>query len=258
MPRSLTLFCWNIANPSLKRAEQQAIWLHKQPAEVLVLTECKSSEGCSFLERYFRAFGYDVVFPKPEGNEYGVLIASRYTLIPTEFSNDIEYLRFRAPSVSLSIPGYPKSFEVIGVYVPSRDSSPVKTERKKRFINSLRCALERLRPYPFRLFCGDLNVIEPNHVPRYHVFEDWEYDLYTSLTDYPLRDCFRYLHPEAREYSWVGRTGDGYRYDHCFASPELLPVIRSCYYVHEPQISRLSDHAALITEMDIQPFAGET
>lgn len=251
-PTTFSIFCWNIANPSIKRAEQQAIWLRRQPADVLVLTECKSSEGCLFLERYFRAYGYKVVFPKPEGNEYGVMVVSKHKMISTSFSDNVKYLRFRIASVSLKIPDFPQTFEVIGVYVPSRDSSLVKIERKKRFINSVRYALDRLSPYPYRLFCGDLNVLEPNHIPHYQMFENWEYDLYTALTNYPLVDCFRYLHPEAREYSWVGRTGDGYRYDHSFASPELLPLIRCCYYLHEPQINKLSDHAALITDLALR------
>jgi exodeoxyribonuclease III len=36
-----------------------------------------------------------------------------------------------------------------------------------------------------------------------------------------MADAFRHLHPHACEYSWVGRTGDGYRYDHAFCSQAL-------------------------------------
>jgi exodeoxyribonuclease III len=42
------------------------------------------------------------------------------------------------------------------------------------------------------------------------------------------------MHPGDSEYSWVGRTGDGYRYDHAFATP-AWQAITGCQYVHEPR-----------------------
>ncbi len=53
---NFSLFCWNVANPSAERAGKQAEWLRKRPEDILVLTEAKRSEGCIFLERYFRAY----------------------------------------------------------------------------------------------------------------------------------------------------------------------------------------------------------
>jgi len=49
----------------------------------------------------------------------------------------------------------------------------------------------------------------------------------------------------AQEYSWIGRTGDGYRYDHCFVSHGLLSLINECRYLHEPRNFKLSDHSAM-------------
>lgn len=243
---SFTFFCWNIGNPSLKRAGKQAVWLRKQSTDVFVLTECKLSEGCLFLEKYFRAYGYQVVFPKPEGNEYGVLIASKHPIIPTEFSACVNYLRARV--VSVKVPYFADGLEIICVYVPSRDSSYEKKEKKKRFLNSLIGALETSPTFPYRIFCGDLNILEPDHIPHYSIFEDWEYDFYRALAKYQLSDAFRHFYPKTQEYSWVGRKGDGYRYDHCFVSLDLLHLVRDCYYLHEPRIEKLSDHSALITE----------
>ena len=111
-------------------------------------------------------------------------------------------------------------------------------------------ALDEHPAQAYRVFCGDFNLLEPNHIPQYRsLFKDWEYGFYTALTRYRLKDSFRHLNPEATEHSWVGRTGDGYRYDHCFVSVDLLPLIHSCYYLHKPREERLSDHSALITNM---------
>lgn len=124
-----SFFCWNINNPSLKRARNQAAWLRKQSADVFVLTECKHSEGCNFLEKYFQTFGYYVVFSKPEKNEYGVMIISKHKLTKSIFSNHIDYLQSRV--ISVKVPFFNDELEVIGIYVPSRDSGYEKKEKKK-------------------------------------------------------------------------------------------------------------------------------
>ncbi|MFQ6126989.1 MAG: endonuclease, partial [Candidatus Heimdallarchaeota archaeon] len=88
-----------------------------------------------------------------------------------------------------------------------------------------------------------------SHIPYYPKFESWEYNFYRSLSKYQLKDAFRYLNPRVQEYSWMGRTGDGYRYDHCFVSERLLPLIKECYYLHEPRKVRISDHSAMYMKM---------
>lgn len=244
-----SLFCWNIANPSIERAGKQAEWLRKRPENVLVLTEAKQSKGCIFLERYFQAYGYNVVFLKPEGKEFGVIMVSKYPLMPSNFSTYVDYLQARVVSAKLNLPS--GELEIIGIYVPSRDSSFEKITKKKRFLSSLVNALEAASNPAMRIFCGDLNILEPNHIPRYSFFEEWEYDFYRNLVKYQLRDAFRHLYPSIQEYSWVGRTGDGYRYDHCFVLENLLPLLTECRYLHEPREIKLSDHSAIITELNL-------
>jgi len=49
---NLSIFCWNIANPSVERANKQADWLSKRDEDVFVLTETKNSKGCLFVEDF--------------------------------------------------------------------------------------------------------------------------------------------------------------------------------------------------------------
>jgi len=53
------------------------------------------------------------------------------------------------------------------------------------------------------------------------------------------------------KYSWIGKTGNGYRYDHCFVSNVLLPATKNSFYLHESRLRKLSDHSALITELSL-------
>lgn len=247
--QEISVFCWNIANPSIQRAGQQADWLRKRKENILVLTEAKRSQGCIFLERYFQAYGYNVIFPKPKENEYGVMIVSKLPLRANNFSDSISYLCSRVTSTTVQLQD--ETLEVIGVYVPSRDASYDKIQKKKLFLKVLAEALASNTRSEKRIFCGDLNILEPDHIPHYPFFEDWEYDFYHALAKYQLNDAFRCLNPNDQEYSWVGRTEDGYRYDHCFVSTDLLSSVRACYYLHQPRIDKLSDHSAMIMELSL-------
>jgi len=104
------------------------------------------------------------------------------------------------------------------------------------------------------VFLGDLNVLEPSHQPHYSFFAPFEYDFYRQLTDdCGLVDAFRALHPDRVEHSWVGRTGDGYRYDHAHCTPDLAAKLAACDYVHQPRLDRLSDHSALSARLMVDP-----
>jgi exodeoxyribonuclease-3 len=46
-------------------------------------------------------------------------------------------------------------------------------------------------------------------------------------------------------YSWIGRTGDGYRYDYVHVGHGLAQQIEGCAYLHETRERRLTDHAAV-------------
>jgi len=245
----ISLLTFNIGNPSAERAHRQLAWLTNRDEQILVLTETKASVGCKLLADAFASAGYTVCYPQPGPGEYGTMIVARVTATLNPFSDGIGYLAARAAAVVLPAPDGP--LRVIGLYVPSRDTSPEKTERKRRWLACCDAALANTAGQPTVLL-GDLNILEPGHKPKYPFFAPFEYDFYQALADtHGLTDAFRSLHPEAAEYSWVGRTGDGYRYDHAFCSRELAGLVTSCQYDHQPRSDKLSDHSALTLHLDL-------
>lgn len=46
---------------------------------------------------------------------------------------------------------------------------------------------------------GDLNVLEPDHDPRYAVFGEWEYDFYRAFDRSGFEDAFRLKEPSAMD-----------------------------------------------------------
>jgi len=248
----LALLTFNIGNPSAERAERQLAWLAGRDEHVLVLTETKASAGCQLLADAFTAAGHAVVYPKPEHGEYGVMIISRVETGPDDFGDRVGYLSARAAAVVLPTPA--GLIRVIGAYVPSRDAGVEKTERKRKWLAACNAALSGGNDHVSTVLLGDLNVLEPDHQPRYPFFAPFEYDFYRSLaSEHGLVDAFRRLHPDAVEHSWVGRTGDGYRYDHAFCSRTLQDRIAGCGYVHDPRRGRLSDHSALTVRLAVAP-----
>ena len=124
----LSLFCWNIGNPSIERAERQAKWLINIDSDIFVLTETKNSKGCLFIEDYFRNKNYNVIFEKPKNNEYGAMIVSKDQIEPILFYDYDDNLSARVVSVRTSL--NKKKIDIIGTYIPSRDKSLKKVSRK--------------------------------------------------------------------------------------------------------------------------------
>jgi exodeoxyribonuclease-3 len=131
--------------------------------------------------------------------------------------------------------------------VPSRDRSADKTEKKKAFVASLLGAMDTL-PAETRarvVFGGDYNVIGRTHQPLHPGFLPFEFGLLERLEACGLVDAHERCSPGMQVYSWIGRTGDGYRYDYFHVGPALAGRIRACAYLHETREQRLTDHAAV-------------
>ncbi|MEY2233765.1 MULTISPECIES: hypothetical protein [Streptomyces] len=65
-------------------------------------------------------------------------------------------------------------------------------------------------------------------VPKYRTFQVWECAFPTGPAAAGYRDVFRLLAPDALEYSWVGRAGDGYLCDHARVSRPLARHVEDC------------------------------
>jgi exodeoxyribonuclease III len=249
----LSLLTFNIGNPSPERARRQLAWLSRRDELVLVLTETKASAGCRLLADGFTAAGYAVHWPRAGPGEYGTMIVTAVAAMPDAgFGDRVGYLPSRAGAVILPAPGGP--LRVIGLYVPARDAGAGKTERKRTWLAACDAALAAAVSEMPVLLLGDLNVLEPGHRPGYPFFAPFEYDFYRALSGvHGLTDAFRHLHPRDAEYSWAGRGGDGYRYDHAFCSRSLAGRVTACYYLHQPREDGLSDHSALTMHLAVSP-----
>lgn len=241
----------NVGAAALPRAEKLLAWLTARPEDVFLLTETSSGPGTAYLMDSFRASGYAVEHTPDSAGERGAAIVSK---VPFKAS-------LSAHVAGISLPGRvafvrldtEPATALMAVYVPSRDRSIGKTERKQLFLASLTDTLDRLptQTLDHLIIGGDYNVISRDHEPRYPGFLDFEYSLLERLERHSLVDAHRRMYPGQQVHSWIGRTGDGYRYDYFHVGTGLAERITDSEYLHETRDIRLTDHAAVTLSVDL-------
>ena len=243
--RPLRLVTLNISGPSVARAQRLASFLAKIDADVAVLTETRNNEGTRSLLAWCRDQGYFVTGELPESSgERGVAVVRRVGSDRHPVATKVDLPHRLVIDELIDDP----LLHLIAAYVPSRDASRDKIERKQKFLGQLTAALRGLQDAKDIVFMGDLNIVSRSHVPRYPAFKAWEYDALDRIAE-GMTDVFAAINPGVQAYRWIGRTGSGYRYDYAFVSPNLMDAVVGCDYVHEPRELGITDHAAVVLTM---------
>jgi exodeoxyribonuclease-3 len=249
--RALTL---NLQRASAPRTGRLAAWLTslELPADVLVLTEVSAGDSGEVLAQLLTDGGYHVVLPKPAGDDrYRVLVACR-DAIPEAVDIGADQVAHRC--VAVRIPGLAGGLAILGLYVPSRGPRHRRNQDKRMFQDHVSALLPTLtETLDIRgpvVITGDLNVVEPDHEPRYAVFGKWEYDFYRDFGLAGFVDAFRVANPTGMDYSWFGRPSrdgqrNGYRIDHAFVTSAYRDAVLECRYDHSARALELTDHSAL-------------
>lgn len=240
---------WNIQNSSLQRAVRQAGWFETNNFDVIALTEIKQSRGGNYIKDRLESRGYAVSFPDPENGDYGALLAVK-ELLSEGSKVRLDSLSHRISSLVCDISG--KLVLFIGMYAPG----PGRGEMKKKFSEAFEKAVREGnfdKKFDGCVILGDMNILEPNHDPKYPIYKDWEF-FYNNLIQHGFVDAFRLIYPNKKEHSWFGRDGNGYRFDHCFVSKSIAPSIKDCFYIHDARTEGFSDHSAMCLEIRSPSF----
>jgi len=253
----------NVQRASVARVRRQATWLTGSDADLLVLTEVSSRESGDVLAQLLAEDGFGVMLPAPAATDrYRVLVACR-GVEPTAVDIGVSSMGHRCVAVRASFPV--GEIGVTGLYVPSRGPKIRRNQDKRAFQDLVTAVLPQIPaaidvPGPI-VVAGDLNVLEPDHDPRYPVFGEWEYDFYRAFGQAGFDDAFRIKEPSAMHYSWFGRpsadgTRNGYRFDHAFVSRVHRTAVAACRYDHSARTAGLTDHSALTLTLDLAGIGG--
>jgi exodeoxyribonuclease-3 len=245
---TLRLLTLNISGPSVARAHLLADYLLEVDADVVVLTETRANDGTRALFDRCREQGYLVMGELPESSrERGVAVIRRVGPDRQPAAAEVD-LPHRLVIDDLADEA---ELRLVAAYVPSRDASLPKIERKRTFLDQMSAALRLVAENTRVVFMGDLNIVGRTHVPRYPAFKAWEYEALDDISAIGLTDVYAEMNPGVQAYSWIGRTGSGYRYDYAFVSPDLVEEVEDCEYLHGPRERGITDHAAVLLTLRV-------
>jgi exodeoxyribonuclease-3 len=246
----LSVLALNVQAAALTRAQRLLAWLEARADHLIILTETSNGPGTAHLLDRCRAAGLHVAHtPAPDGDR-GCAIVSR--LPATTRLDLLPGVTLPGRAVAVTVDTDP-AVTVLGLYVPSSDRAPAKVTKKRAFLTSVLDGLQTLSEQQRAqlIVGGDYNVISRDHQPRYPSFLPFEYDFLDALTQLGLTDAHQQLHPGTQAYSWLGRAGNGYRFDYLHTGAALTERLAACQYLHEPRERRLTDHAAIAADLRV-------
>ena len=221
-------------------------------AEVAVFSEYRDTRAGGMLRDELRRIGLDHQAFTGAGRGNGVLIASAEPF--TALQNPFGLSADEYPNAVLQ--AQMDSFSLYGVYLPGQD-------RKRPHLRCLIAAAKHHNDAGQAAICiGDFNSgrnetdIEINVRAGRLRDEFSTADLYQEL-ELEWTEAWAYLHPGRYEFSWYPfrrdpeyRSQAGWRIDKAFLSPALLPKLESAEYDHLFRLDRLSDHSALLVDLE--------
>jgi endonuclease/exonuclease/phosphatase family metal-dependent hydrolase len=197
----------------------------------------------------------------PGPRRLAVMVAARWPVRPLPPPAGMEPpWPEKARSVTVETPE--GELDVHAIHVPNARNGWVKVDHLRELARVIAAPGERPR-----IACGDLNTPrrEPPGAPivtfardRYGRLrpergEPWDTAEAAVLDGSTgMRDAWRAVHgPDARELSWAYPTWprSGYRLDHLLASGDV--EVLACDYVHELRLERMSDHSALVANLEL-------
>lgn len=238
-----TLLTWNILHGGgARRIPEIALALLDIAPDAIAINEYRSTMGGQL-----RAVLGDHGWPHqactdPPRNRNGTLIASRTPLRASPAAPPPACLAQRWLETSLDA----WNISLIALHLPE-DQRP--REKLESWSHLLGVARAR-RDQPL-VFLGDFNT------GRHRMDEAKSTSAFSAhmgrLWSMGYRDAWREGNQRGRagafEPSWVSPLGGGFRIDHAFVSPPLVPAIEHAEYLPRLRESGLSDHAPLLVRL---------
>lgn len=241
---------WNIRAGGGRRVEQIAEAVKRWDADAVALSEFRATPPSRRLTELLEGIGFSYQLStaderQPAANR--LLMASRLPLRRVRLRNaPKEPGRWLLAEMAAVRP-----FSLGAMHIPNRVSG-----RKYVYHEAVLNVVRGWRRGP-ALLVGDTNSGRIGLDEEVPVFSSREDDWMTALEGAAWRDGFRYLHGEARDYTWYSPNGrNGFRLDEAFVNRRLISRLLETRYEWgvsadgDRRREALSDHAALIVDLE--------
>jgi exonuclease III len=243
----MKILFWNIQHGGGKRLGQIVQTVTQHSPDLIAFAEYRVSPGRRLVESLGNGGWNYVESTDPGGTQNGLCILSRVPIrrmsaeVPPENA-----LRW----INLDIPHHGFQIGVLHIVCAGRSGI-----EKRRFWDAVLANAKEVRKDPF-LFVGDLNtgLHRIDEVGRTFACSEQ----FRQMTEMGWIDIWRALNADSTEFTWYskfrgGVRGNGFRVDHAFVSPSLLPRVRWCQYSHVERDAGASDHSLLFIEIEPAP-----
>ncbi len=237
---SIKLLTWNILQGGGKRAIGIAEQLEAIQPDIVTLQEFRNGKSAPVILDALNKLGLEHQhLAQSAAAKNTVMVAARMPFETHTWADDLDptlciHAQFNFNEASVN------SLDIFAGHLPQKRA-------QVPYLDTL-CKLD-VDDYEVALIMGDLNCGIP--------FEDSETKsfvnthMFQSLLRNGWTDSWRSRNADAREYSWISSRGNGYRYDHCLATKNTDKLITKINYLHDVREERLSDHSAMLIELDL-------
>ncbi len=222
---------WNILHGGGRRMDGILDTIAGHKPDILTLQEVRRGAHDDTLVSGLQAQGFSQIhLPETkDAKENTILIAARAPFDVEDFPDadgPTHILRARFDDLTL----YPLHFPQKKAQVPLFHALlDLPVEGEALLIGDLNCGI------PFE--DSDTKTFANTHLFQQLLVQGWV-------------DTWRSRHGDAREYTWVSaKRQNGFRYDHALATPALDARISAVQYDHEPRLSKVSDHSAIVLDI---------
>lgn len=233
----MKLVTLNLRHGGGRRMPQLADRLAGYGADLLLLTEFRENAAAATLRTTLAASGLTHQAATPQQPRLnGLFAASRHPFrIVKRRALRLDPLRLLALELD--------AFSLVGVHLPNLMAKLPHWEALLR--------LARARSRKPLVFLGDFNTGRIAGDAQGGPFPFSGAPYMEALEKMAWVDAWRHFHPRGREYTWYSHRGRGFRLDHAFLSPRCAPFLCSARFDHAIRTEGLTDHSALMVELEL-------
>ncbi len=245
----MKLLAWNIQHGGAARLDRIVEEISAYEPDAIALTEFRAGPGVALCAALKERGMPHVETTHPAGNQNGIAMVSRTPMrrirpCPAPSGSLVRWLDIRLPEYGFGI-------GVLHVMAAGSSRKHPTNVAKTRFWDAVLLAAEARLHEPF-LLVGDWNTGAHRLDETGKTYVCAEH--FGRLAALGWTDMWRHHNPGITEWTWYstwkgGVRGNGFRLDHAFATPSLMPRIASCRYSHAEREARISDHSLVIVDV---------
>jgi exodeoxyribonuclease III len=237
----LRLLAWNILHGGGARLPRIVEEIAAYDPDVVALTGYRTGPGVKLCEQMRERDWPFVETSNPSGVVNGVAVFSR---LPVRRRRNPAPRESAFRWVDLDLPEH--GFGLAVLQIPAATNAAKRAEKTRFWDAVLRHAEGRVGEPT--LFCGAWNTGLHRIDESGNTYICSEH--FARLSTLGWTDLWRRFHSGDTEWTWCSPRGNGFRVDHAFASPGLLPRVTDCRYAHAPRKAKISDHSMVIVDIE--------